>query len=189
MTSENLVSLYAKALRERFEPLVSAKQPAALVDYPETANCGDQAIWLGEKKLLSELGVTVAYECSAQTYDRDSMAAKLADGTIFLHGGGNFGDRYPPYNEFRLKLLQDFPRNKVILFPQQATFLDNENLQHSANVIGQHPDVTLFARGLVAQHTLARYFGSTARVELAPDLAFMLGPQDRASEPLYDVVW
>jgi pyruvyl transferase EpsO len=189
MTSENLVSLYAKALRERFAPLVSRGQPAALVDYPETANCGDQAIWLGEKKLLSELGATIVYECSAQTYDRAPMAAKLGEGTIFVHGGGNFGDRYPAYSEFRLKLLQDFPQNKVILFPQQATFLDNENLQHSANVIGQHPDVTLFARGLVAQHTLTRYFGSKARVELAPDLTFILGPQDRTSEPIYDVVW
>jgi pyruvyl transferase EpsO len=26
-------------------------------------------------------------------------------------------------------------------------------------------------------------------VELAPDLAFMLGPQERASDPLYDIVW
>src|SRR5215467_11818223 len=129
MTSENLVSLYAKALRERFEPLVSAKQPAALVDYPETANCGDQAIWLGEKKLLSDLGALVAYECSAQTYDRDAMAGKLGDGTIFLHGGSSFGDRYPAHHEFRLKLLQDFPRNKVVFFPQQATLLDNEYLE------------------------------------------------------------
>ena len=189
MTSENLVSVYAKELRERFAPLIQAGRPAALVDYPESANCGDQAIWLGEKQLLSELGVTVAYECSAQTYDRDAMAAKLGDGTIFMHGGGSFGDRYPVNHEFPLKLLQDFPHNKVILFPQQATFMDNAYLQRSASVIGEHPDVTLFARGLVAQHTLSRYFGSKARVELAPDLAFMLGPQKQMSDPLYDIVW
>jgi len=189
MTSETLISLYTKALHERFAPLVSTERPAALVDYPETANCGDQAIWLGEKKLLSELGVTIAYECSAQTYDRDVMAAKLGDGTIFVHGGGSFGDRYPAPLEFRLKLLQDFPHNRVVLFPQHATFLDNENLQRSVSLIGQHGDVTLFARGLIAQHTLTSHFGSKARVELAPDLAFMLGPQDRMSEPLYDILW
>ena len=189
MASENLVSVYAKELRASFAPLIPTGRSVALVDYPESANCGDQAIWLGERKLLSELGATVAYECSAQTYDRDAMAAKLGDGTIFMHGGGSFGDRNRVNHEFRLKLLQDFPHNKVVLFPQQATFLDNEYLQRSASVIGEHPDVTLFARGLVAQHTLSRYFGSKARVELAPDLSFMLGPQDRLSDPLYDVVW
>jgi pyruvyl transferase EpsO len=188
MTSENLVSLCAKELRDRFAPLVAAGSPAALVDYPDSANCGDQAIWLGERKLLSELGASVAYECSAQTYDRDAMAAKLGNGTIFVHGGDSFGDRYPAH-EFRLKLLQDFPRNKVVFFPLQATFLDNDNFERSASVIGGHPDVTLFARGPLAQHTLNRYFGSGARVELAPDLAFMLGAQERMSDPRYDVVW
>src|SRR4051812_2517933 len=185
----DLVSGYKKELRERFAPLMPADRPAALVDYPESANCGEQAIWLGEKKLLSELGVRLAYECSAQTYDRATMAAKLGNGTILMHGGGNIGDRYPLSHEFRLKVLQDFPSNKVILFPQQGTFLDNEHLQRSVNAIGEHPDVTLFARGLVAQHTLSRYFGSKARVEMAPDLAFMLGPQQRAGDPVYDIVW
>ena len=189
MTSEDLVSLYREELRNRFAPLIPSDRPAALVDYPDSANCGDQAIWLGEKKLLSELGVTLAYECSAQSYDRETMAARIGKGTIMMHGGGSFGDRDPLHQEFRLKLLQDFPANKVILFPQHATFMDNESLQRSIDAISRHPDVTLFARGLLAQHTLSRYFGSKARVELAPDLAFMLGPQERTSDPIYDIVW
>jgi pyruvyl transferase EpsO len=86
-------------------------------------------------------------------------------------------------------VLQDFPKNKVILFPQQVTFLDNEYLQRTANFLAAHPDVTLFARGLIAQHMFTRYFGPTARVELAPDMAFMMGPQSRPREPLYDIVW
>jgi len=188
MTSD-LVSVYKKELHTRFAPLIPVDRPAVLVDYPESANCGEQAIWLGEKKLLSELGVTIGYECSAQTYDRDAMAAKLGNGTILIHGGANFGDRYPQYHEFRLKVLQDFPGNKVIFFPQQAAFLDNDYLGRSAGVVGEHADVTLFARGLVAQHMLNRYFGSKARVEMAPDLAFMLGLQERASDPMYDIVW
>src|SRR5690349_18010509 len=115
----DLVSLYRKELRARFAQLIAADRPVALVDYPESANCGEQAIWLGEKRLLSELGVTVAYECSAKTYDRHAMAAKLGNGTVLIHGGGNFGDRYPQNQEFRLRVLQDFPGNKVIPFPQQ----------------------------------------------------------------------
>jgi pyruvyl transferase EpsO len=49
--------------------------------------------------------------------------------------------------------------------------------------------VTLFARSLMTQHLLARHFGPSTRIELAPDPAFKLGPQTRTAEPAYDVVW
>jgi exopolysaccharide biosynthesis predicted pyruvyltransferase EpsI len=117
------------------------------------------------------------------------MAARIGNGTILMQGGGNFGDRYPQHHEFRLRVLQDFPNNKVVLFPQQVTSLDNDFLQRTANFLARHPDVTLFARSVVAQHMFARYFGPTARVELALDMAFLLGSQSRPREPLYDIVW
>ncbi len=106
-----------------------------------------------------------------------------------MHGGSDFGDRHTAYHEFRLRVLDDFPGNKVIVFPHHVTYLDNDYLHRTAALVGRHPDVTLFARSLMTQHLLARHFGPNARVELAPDLAFMLGPQARSSEPLYDVVW
>jgi len=86
-------------------------------------------------------------------------------------------------------VLDDFQANKVIVFPHHVTFLDNDYLQRTAALIARHPDVTLFARALMAQHLLARHFGSSARIELAPDPAFTLGAQARGAEPLYDVVW
>ena len=189
MTSTNLVSLYINRLRESFAQIIPRERPAALVDFPQSTNCGEHAIWLGERKLLRDLGIGIAYECSAQSYNREAMAAALGDGTILMQGGGNFGDRYPVHHEFRLRLLQDFPKNKVVLFPQQVTFLDNDYLQRTADFLAQHPDVTLFARGVVAQHMFSTYFGKTARVELAPDMAFMLGTQPRPREPAYDIVW
>jgi pyruvyl transferase EpsO len=189
MTSSDLVSLYIRQLREKFAHLIARDRPAALVDFPGTTNCGDHAIWLGERKLLSDLNVPVVYECSAQSYDRDTLAVNLGGGTILIQGGGNFGDRYPHHQEFRLRVLQDFPNNRVIFFPQQVAFLDNEHLQRTVDFVARHPDVTLFARGVVAQHMFSRYFGATARVELAPDMAFMLGPQVRPREAQYDIVW
>ncbi len=189
MATKDLLGLYMQQLRDIFAPTIPRDKSLALVDFPDSANCGDHAIWLGEKRLLSELGIPVAYECSAQTYDRDAMAAKIGNGTIMLHGGGNFGDRYPLYHEFRLRVLNDFPQNKVIMFPQQVTFLDNEYLQGTANAVSRHPDVTLFARGLIAKHVLSRYFGDIAHIEMAPDMALMLGPQKRLCDPLYDIVW
>jgi pyruvyl transferase EpsO len=190
MTSTDLVSLHTERLLESFAPIIPRDRPAALIDFPESTNCGDHAMWLGEKKLLSELGVSVAYECSTQNYDRTAMAARIGNGTILLQGaGGNFGDRTPSHHELRLRMLQDFPKNKIILFPQQVTSRDNAYLERTADFLNGHPDVTLFARSLAAQQIFARYFGDSARVELAPDMSFMLGPQPRPCEPVYDIVW
>ena len=189
MRSADLVSLFAGQLREAFAPLIPRDRPVALVNYPDSANCGDHAIWLGEKKLLSELGLVVAYECSAQSYDRDAMAARIGNGTILVHGGGNFGDRHPLHHAFHLRILEDFPANQVIFSPQQPTPLDSEYLRRTAELIAGRPGVTLFARGRIAQQMLTQCCGGAARVELAPDMAFMLGGQPRAAEPLYDIVW
>ena len=189
MTDGDFAGLYRRQLRDIFAPLISRDRRLGLVGFPDSANCGDHATWLGEKTLLKELGLTVAYQCSAQTYERDRMQAEVGSGAILMHGGANFGDRHTAYHEFRLRVLEDFRGNKVIVFPHHVTFLDNDYLQRTAALTGRHPDITLFAETLLAQHLLARHFGSSARVELAPDMAFMLGVQPRPTEPLYDIVW
>ena len=114
--ASDLVGLYAKQLRDTFAPLIPRDRGAALLDFPDSANCGEHAIWLGQKRLLSELGVPIVYECSAQSYDRDAMAAKIGGGTILMQGGGNFG-RHPLRHEVRLRVVQDFPQQQDHLFP------------------------------------------------------------------------
>jgi pyruvyl transferase EpsO len=189
MSGKDLVEDYAKLLRETFAPLIPRDRPVALVDFPDSANCGYHAIWLGEKKLLSELGIVPVYECSARTYDRAAMAAALGGGTILLHGGGIFGDRFPEQHEFRMRVLEDFPENAAILLPQQITFFDTEYLQRSVTRLAARKGLTISARAVVAEHMFERYFGRFARVELAPDMAFMLGRQQRPREALVDIVW
>ena len=189
MSSNDLVERTSKLLIDTFAKLIPRDRQIALVGFPETANCGDHATWLGEKRLLGELGATCAYECSVRTYDAERMRKAIGDGTILMHGGSDFGDRHTAYHEFRLRVLDDFPGNKVIVFPHHVTYLDNDYLHRTSALVGRHPDVTLCARSLMTQHLLARHFSPKARVELAPDLAFMLGPQARRAEPEYDVVW
>src|SRR5262245_31319926 len=189
MSNTDLVERHSKLLLDTFAKLIPSDRPIGLIGFPETANCGDHATWLGEKRLLKELGLSAAYQCSAQTYDPEQMRGAIANGTILMHGGSNFGDRHTAYHEFRLRVLDDFPSNKVIVFPHNVTYLDNDYLHRTAALVGRHPDVTLFARSLMTQHLLARHFGPATRVELAPDLSFMLGRQARPAKPVYDVVW
>lgn len=176
-------------LRDTFGPLIDGAKPVALVDFPDSKNSGDQAIWLGEKALLADLGVTPAYQCSVQTYDRAAMQQALGDGTILMHGGGNFGDIYTMYHDFRLQVLKDFPANPVVVFPQTVMFFSDAALGATVEAIRAHGAVTLVARDVLSRHILETAFGDAAKVELAPDAAYMMGPLERSCEPNFKVVW
>jgi exopolysaccharide biosynthesis predicted pyruvyltransferase EpsI len=176
-------------LLELYRPLIDQTRPGALVDFQDTKNCGDHAIWLGEMALLRQLGVKVVYECSHETYDRAAMAAALGDGTVLIHGGGNFGDLYGLYQRFKMQLLEDFPDNEIIFFPQTVMFFSTMALDKAVAAVAKHGKVTLTARDVLSHHILTTALGDKARVLLAPDMASMIEGLRRDVPPVFDVVW
>ena len=46
---------------DTFRPILGEGSAFALVDFPDSANAGDHAIWLGEKALLESLDITPVY--------------------------------------------------------------------------------------------------------------------------------
>jgi exopolysaccharide biosynthesis predicted pyruvyltransferase EpsI len=185
----DVVARCGAALRETIVPLLRGERRVALVDFPHSLNCGDHAIWLGEKALLGSLGIEVVYACDTFNYDREAMAERIGDGLILMQGGGNFGDLYRLYNEFRLRVLEDFPNNRVVVFPVQAAFLDQAYLNRVKAVMSRHGNLTIIVRDVVSHHMLSAQFAGIADVLLTPDMAFALGPQRRICPPNYDIVW
>ena len=49
-----------------------------------------------------------------------------ADTIICLVGGGNFGDLWRGLQEFKNRIVQLYPNNKIVIFPQQ-TYLYHGN--------------------------------------------------------------
>jgi len=175
-------------LIDTYRPLIDPSRPVALVDFPVAVNSGDHAIWLGEKALLRHLGIAPAYECALETYDFEAMADALKDGTILMHGGGNFGDIYK-YHRFRLRLLSDFPGNKVIVFPQSMMFYSTQSLKRTAEQFERHGNATITARDALSHYKMGKYFGPKTKVLLAPDMAFMMNPLKRIRKPKFDILW
>lgn len=188
MSDDHDFALLRARIVDTYRPLLTSGTPVALVDFPDSMNSGDHAIWLGEKALLSELQIEVAYECSAKSYDKSAMQVAVGSGTILMHGGGNFGDIYPLYQTFRLRVLGDFPNNPVIVFSQTAMFFADETLQTSVAAFAKHRDVTIAARDALSFHVLEKWFGHVARILLAPDIAIMLGPLQRSCDPQFDIL-
>ncbi len=146
-----------------------------LLDFPNHSNVGDSAIYLGELLLMREhfgSGPLLVAEADRSVLER---LERLPDSVpLLMHGGGNFGDLYPRYQQFREIVLERFRSRKVVLLPQSIHFDDEANAEPIARSIAAHGDVTLMVRDRESEAFARRRFD--CRVMLVPDMAFMIGP-------------
>ena len=159
---------------------VGAGAPYALVDFPDHANVGDSAIWLGELAMLRRVtGCGPVYVSTWHDFDADAFRRACPNGTLFLHGGGNLGDIWPHHQRFREHLLATVRDRPVVQLPQSIHFRDPARAGRFAALAAEHPDFTLYVRD-ARSHAFA-----TARiacpVDLVPDSAIALGAQPRGA--------
>lgn len=160
--------------------------PVALVDFPDHANVGDSAIWLGETCWLRVAGRTPSYVSALADFDAAALADAVPDGPILIHGGGNFGTLWPKHEMFRLELLRAFPGRPIIQLPQSIHYADDATAGEMAETIRTHGAFTLLVRD-ARSLTFAREHFDCA-VELCPDAALMLGRQARSRAANTDVL-
>lgn len=149
----------------------------ALLDFPNHANVGDSAIWLGELRLLGKLaGAAPGYVCAFDNFDEEAMRAAVPEGTVFLHGGGNFGDIWNHHQTFREDVIARLGDRRIVQLPQSIHYGDPERIARTARVIAAHPDFTLLVRDLPSLDLARRHFDCA--VKLCPDSAFAMGERE-----------
>ena len=182
-----LMDAIRQALVNVLDPLIPEGSRCALIDFPAHPNVGDSAIWLGERAYLRQRGAAMVYTCDVRNYSRRLLERTVGDGTILLHGGGNFGDLWPHHHALRLKVLRDFPRNRVIQLPQSIHFQSDRALDETRRVVDAHANFVMLTRDHTSFERFTKHFSHPCL--MAPDLAFYLGPQALGGEPSWDVFW
>lgn len=157
---------------------IGGDEPFALLDFPDHANVGDSAIWLGTTSYFHRLrGRQASYAASIADFSETALRRAVPEGPIFVHGGGNFGDLWPRHQEFRERLLAGFPGREIVQLPQSIHFDDPARAAETARVIARHGNFRLLVRDR------ASYDFASARFEcatvLCPDMALFLGPLER----------
>jgi pyruvyl transferase EpsO len=143
-----------------------------LLDLPYHKNTGDMLIWEGETSFLSKLPYKCLYKASFHTYDFNYSISP--DTLILLHGGGNFGDLWRVSQSFRLHIIEKYPHNNIIIFPQ-TVFYESENLlRQDAKLLSAHANLTICARDKVSYDILKAHFDN--HILLVPDMAFCIPP-------------
>jgi pyruvyl transferase EpsO len=173
----NLIARLSGLIHEALDPLLATQEQVALVDYPNHPNSGDAAIWLGQRRYLESQGISVAYTCEMRSFSARRLVRALPAGTVLLSGGGNLGDLWPTFEEFRERVVRALPNHRLVQLPQTIEFVTEEALERAAALFSGHGNFTMLVRDPQSLALATERFGLPAA--LAPDMAFELGPLPR----------
>ena len=166
MTFAEKVEALKSKIYETLSPLITSNY--WLMDLPYHENIGDTLIWQGEMAFLKAL----PHKCRGMHSLETFSFPKIDEADLILfHGGGNFGDIWVRHHEFRLQVMQHYPKNKFLIFPQTVYFESPEYLQTSIECFARY-DVTICARDAVSYEFLRKYFRN--KILLVPDMAFCI---------------
>lgn len=112
------------------------------------------------------------YKTAIENYSKPVISK---DTVILLQGGGNFGDLWRRHTDFCLRIIRDFPENKIIILPQTVFYRDEKTLLDDAAIMNSHPGLTICARDGLSHRLLLEHFHA-AKILLLPDMAFCISP-------------
>jgi pyruvyl transferase EpsO len=169
-------------------PLADLSGGYALLDFPDYSNVGDSLIWLGELAFFDRAAPRPpGYVSTIHGFDLDAMLRAVPKGPIFLSGGGNFGDLWPRFQQFRRMLLAALPGRRIVQLPQTIHFADPAEVQATRDAIAAHGNFTMLVRDRASLAFAQAKLGCP--VALCPDMAFCLGSLSRPALPVHDIVY
>lgn len=140
-----------------------------LWDLPYHGNIGDILIWEGELSFLKSL----KYKCLNYSNSLTCVFPELPDNIIILlHGGGNFGDVWREAQDFRLRVIEKYSKNRIIIFPQTVFYSHSNLINLDAANFALHDKLTICARDRKSFDLLKKYFSNN--ILLLPDMAFCI---------------
>jgi exopolysaccharide biosynthesis predicted pyruvyltransferase EpsI len=154
-------------------PLVGTA-PLSIVDFPDIRNVGDSAIWVGEIAYLRAQHQRLpSYVSAIRDFSATELEQLAPEGTLFVHGGGNFGDIWVAHQDFRERLMAQFPKRRIVQFAQSIHYGDPARVQATARAISRHGQFVLLVRDAPSLDFARRHFD--CEVQLCPDMAFCIG--------------
>lgn len=160
---------------------INYKNKVWILDACDHYNLGDQAILMAELDFLKDnFKEYEIISVGLNKYDRyicDIKRIVKTNDIIFLHGGGNFGNYYRNAERIRRNIIETFPSNKIVLFPQTIYFSNDEEgkkeLKKSIDIYSQHKELILVAREKISYDLMKMNFLNN-KVLLTPDIVLYL---------------
>ena len=156
------------------------------LDAPAYGNIGDQAIAYAMESFISR--ILPDYKQIEITEDKlpsclSWLKQNIRDNDLIcLTGGGNMGVMYQRYESVRRLVLNTFPHNPIVIFPQTFDYGDNgysnRELERAKRIYGNVLKLVLCARDEESYEKMKACFPK-ARVIFCPDIVLSLDYRDR----------
>lgn len=143
-------------------------------------NIGDLAISAAQEKFLEEN--LLDYEVFPVPISKTRLwlgsikKQVTSEDIITIIGGGNMGSLYPDIEDLRQLVIQTFPYNKIVCFPQTLDWEEsqssNKALKKIVKIYASHSDIHVFARELITYKKLEDVFNGQKNVKIGfvPDI-------------------
>lgn len=166
--TNNIKIKFESEIKKIIDPLIGNSN-YVYWDIPFHTNTGDILIFKGTIDYLKKKKGKCLDIGSRVTANLN----KVKEGTIILlHGGGNFGDIYGGSNPFRLKVIEKFPNNRIIIIPQSIHYNSIEKQESDFKKLKLHNNLYVLLRDNVSLSLAENYLPNNSF--LCPDMAFCI---------------
>lgn len=156
-----------------------------LIGTPNYGNLGDHAIAEAEVEFLtSYFSDYKLIEISMHQYEYSKKIIQdniNSEDLILVHGGGFLGSLWIEGEEMFRNILESFPNNDVVIFPQTIYFEKNkesqEQIKISKSIYEKHKNLTIFARDEKSFKFLNSNMPNITKVLMVPDIVTFLEPK------------
>lgn len=157
---------------------------AYIIGSPEYTNLGDSAIFIAQKRFLEKCGygADCVKEITYSEYLNNRKEIRCAikrNALICGIGGGNMGNQWPREELLREKMIRDFEKNEIIIFPQTLFFVSGseEDEKRTAEYYNSHKKLTLTAREKTSEELMKKLYPE-AKIILTPDIVLSTEAED-----------
>lgn len=169
-----------KAIQQKYH-ICTKQRNVVIFGTPNHGNLGDYAIYAAEKKLLEQfLPQSNVFGVNMTDFQHEIVSLEKLlkkEDLLVLTGGGNLGNQYMDDEIIRRCVIESFPSNRIVMFPQTLYFTEDaegeRELQTTAEIYNAHKDLWLAARDERSYKTMQKVF--TGKVKLLPDAVLTWG--------------
>lgn len=164
----------------------SGGRPRAwILGAPEHGNLGDHAIVYAMhqfvNRILPDIDIVEISERQLEEQIDKLRSVILLKDLILLVGGGNLGDLYLGPERARRIAIENFPSNRIILFPQSVYFQNLDSIKETERLLASHSNLTLCARERFSFEQMKEYFPSN-HILLMPDIVLSISLKTSAKK-------
>ena len=167
-TEPNICDIFRRIIEEQLTPLIDSDY--IYLDLPYHNNIGDALIWMGTEQFLKDIPHKCLGRHNIDTFDFRPLPSDIV---ILLHGGGNFGDLWRQHQDFRLRVIQQYTENPIIVLPQTVFYESEDIFSADVQKMNRHHHLAIYVRDTHSVELLKQKGFSGLLLPL-PDMAFCI---------------